>query len=87
MTTITISVHRDSVFLDCVNHAGDYDVCTIISTLCRVLALQTEPTVYEPGHVKIIDDHASEETKAVFRAVERTMRDAAEAHPEHITIY
>lgn len=81
-----------NIFFDCINHAGDHDACTIISTLCNVLTEacfteDKEPTIYNEGHVRIDISGASRETIAVFRTVEKVMAQAAEQHPEHIQIY
>lgn len=87
MTKVIITIHRDSVFFECESHAEDHDTCTIVSTLCNVLAVQSYPQVYEPGLVKIVDNSPSEATKAVFTAVEKVLREAAKQNPEYLKVY
>lgn len=81
-----------SIFFDCINHAGDHDACTIVSTLCNVLVEacfneDKEPTIYNKGHVRIDMENASKETIAIFRTVEKVLNHASEQMPDNIQIY
>lgn len=87
MTKVILTVHRDSVFFECSGHSGDHDVCTIVSTLTNVLAVQSHPQVYDSGRVRIIDNDPSASTKAVFKAVEKCFHEAAKQHPDHLKVY
>ena len=90
-----VIMHIDNygeIFFDCLNHNSDYDICTIISTLCNVLVVETirahwQPKVYEPGHVTIEMSNADEKVAEVFRAVLRVFEDVQEQHPNQIKIY
>lgn len=79
-TQIKYSIDND-VYLKCVNHAGDHDICTIISTLCNVLTIQgfkagIDPIKYEGGEFEICIPDASDEDKAVADVVIKTMQAA-----------
>lgn len=91
-TIMEIDELNNSIMFDCLNHAGDDAVCRAVSALCGVLALEavrtgSEPTLYEPGHVRLDLFNVSSETKAVFSDVFETMRQLAEQNPEHVRIY
>jgi uncharacterized protein YsxB (DUF464 family) len=81
-----------SIMVDCQNHAEDINVCTIISTLCNVMVeaafkLDKEPTIYNPGHVRIDIEDADDKTLYLFETVWGVMRQAAEQHPDDIKLY
>lgn len=89
---LTITANRKDIFFDCLNHTGDHDVCTIISTLCNVLVaeclrLNTKPTIYEEGHVRIDLEYASAPTIEVFRAVEEVFKGVERNHPDIVKVY
>lgn len=82
----------DGIFFDCESHADNHDACTIMSTLCNVLVDATlatgdNPAIYEPGHVRIDMDYASEKTCHVFQTVWNVMKQAAEQQPDYIKLY
>ena len=82
---------RDIMF-DCTNHAGDHDACTIMATLCNVLVeatfrMDSEPTIYEPGHVRIDISGADDETLYLFDTVWSVMKQAAKQQSDYIKIY
>jgi hypothetical protein len=93
MTKIIMNIDKDSnIMFDCQNHADDHDVCTIISTLCNVLVEATfradyEPTIYNPGHVRIDIPKAQDDTLEIFETVMGVIKQAARQHPEFIKIY
>ena len=92
MTKIRFEYDDDgSIMFDCDNHAGDHDVCTIISTQCNVLVeacfrADDEPTIYNRGHVRIDLIRPSYPIAEVFRTVEAQMRKVAKMHPEYVMI-
>lgn len=89
---LRISENRHDIYFDCLNHAGDHDVCTIISTLCNVLVaecirLGSKPSVYEEGHVHIDIEYATPQTVEVFKAVEMVFKEIEKNHPDIVKIY
>lgn len=92
MTKVFMNIDEISgMYYECMNHAGDHDVCTIVSTLSNVIAEECfieghEPTIYNKGHVRV-DMPYSKEAYTVFRAVEGVMNQVARQHPDHIKIY
>ena len=93
MTKVVFNYEKNGdILFDCMNHADDHDVCTIISTLCNVLveecfAVDSEPTVYNPGHVRIDLYEASYPTLEVFRVVEKQIQHVAKQNPDFVKIY
>lgn len=93
MTKVIMDVDRQqNIMFDCQNHSDDYDVCTIVSTLCNVLVeaafrADSEPTEYSPGHVRLDVPKAHADTLEIFETVMAVMRQAAKQHPDHIKIY
>jgi len=91
MTTAHLSIDKQSnISFDCVNHAGDWDVCTMITAYCNVLVAEclrhdVYPTVYEAGHIHIDFEYASDSTKEVFLSVWDAIKATAEEYPEHIS--
>lgn len=89
MTKILISIYRTSCYYEAQGHAGDHDVCTIISTLEGVLTTTQKPRVYdqETGHCQIVIDEATDEQKHIFKAVRDVMQQVAEQYPDCIKMY
>ena len=93
MTKVIMNIDEHSnIMFDCINHADDHDVCTIISTLCNVLveecfAIDKEPTVYNAGHVRIDITEAPYPVVEVFRVVGRQFNRVAIQNPDYIKIY
>lgn len=93
MTKVMMNIDIDNtIMFDCQNHADNYDVCTIISTLCNVLVeacfrAGEEPTIYNPGHVRIDITKAHNDTLEIFETVKAVMEQAARQNPEFIKIY
>lgn len=93
MTKAILTIDESSnIMFDCSNHAGDHDACTIMATLCNVLVCSAfrngkEPTVYNPGHVRIDIMNADEKTIETFRCVYEAMEQAAKQQPEFIKTY
>ena len=95
MTKVIFQFDKDgSLMFDCINHSGDHDVCTIVSTLCNVLVeacarfdSNFEPTVYNEGHVRIDMNMTDDALRDTFHTVEGVMHHVMHQHPEHIKIY
>ena len=93
MTKVMMNIDRqNNIMFDCVNHADEYDACTIVSTLCNVLVeaadrADCEPTIYNPGHVRLDISKAQNDTLEIFETVMTVMKQAADQHPEFIKIY
>lgn len=93
MTKVMMNIDRqNNIMFDCVNHADNYDACTIVSTLCNVLVeascrADCEPTIYNPGHVRLDIPKAQNDTLEIFETVMAVMKQAADQHPEFIKIY
>lgn len=80
------------IMYDCINHAGDHDVCTIVSTLTNVLveatfAIGYEPTTYDEGHVRLDIPDADFVTMELFRIVLKQLKEVANQHPDYLKIY
>lgn len=83
---------KEGIYFDCLNHAGDYDVCTIVSTLCNVLVASClrrniEPRTYESGHVTLDINRAEKSLTEVFNAVWDVFKQVAEQHPDCVELY
>ena len=93
MTKVTLEIKDNGdIMYDCFNHAGDHDVCTIISTLSNVLCEASfragrDPTCYNKGHVRVDIPGADEPTIEVFRTVQHVMEQVALQHPDHVNLY
>ena len=84
---------KNGILFDCINHAGDHDVCGIVTTLCNVLVIAAdragyEPTTYTDGHVPIDVSHPSPDglLEEVFETVWEVFRQASKQYPEHLKI-
>lgn len=90
MTTVTISHSWFSAFLNVEGHAGDHDVCTIISTITNMVAAAlpegVEPDIYEDGHVMIKRDAAERRVIAVTEVAETMFKELEAEYPEHIKV-
>ena len=83
---------KGDIYFDCLNHAGDYTVCAIVSTLCNVLVSACirsgiEPKDYDSGHVCLDVGKAEYPLIEVFRSVWDVMIQLAEQHPDCVEIY
>lgn len=89
MTKVLISIYRTSCYYEAEGHAGNHDVCTILSTLEGVLTTAQTPRQYdaESGHCQIVIDDATDAQKTVFRAVQSVLQQVAEQFPEHVKLY
>lgn len=92
MTKVMCNIRPNSVYFDCLNHAEDHDVCTIISTLCNVAVAECirngiAPKVYEPGHVLIDATFTDKGAAEVFESVMLVMSQVEENNPKHVRVY
>ena len=93
MTKVMFVQNDDgTVYFDCLNHAGDESVCTIVSTLCNVavqacLRCGHEIKLYEPGHVTIMVPKGSFPLNETLSTVMDVMGAVQEQHPDYIKIY
>ena len=94
MTKVIMNFDEDgSIMFDCLNHSGDYDVCTIASTLTNVLVeavfdIGREPTTYNPGHVRIdVPAMYAHKVRDTFRIVKKVFDRVQKQYPENIKIY
>lgn len=82
----------NGIYYECLNHADDHDVCTIISTLSNVmveacLKADCEPTEYSKGHVRIDMPLTDDYTLYVCDTVFKQIQNVARLHPENVKIY
>ena len=80
------------VYFDCLNHASDHDVCTIVTTLCDVLVaealmLNHEPDKYEKGHINIYLPATERHHREVFKAVKMVFEHIEDEHPGQVKVY
>lgn len=93
MTKVMMNIKEDGdVFFDCINHAGDHDVCTGVTMLCNVLVVATErakfsPAAYDDGHVRITIDDPPKWLRETFMTVLDVFMDMANKFPEYVKIY
>lgn len=88
MTTITLSYSWCSVYYECKNHAGDHDLCTIISTISNMIVSALPegvmPDKYESGHVLIQRVMPERQLLEVVKTAEKVLRGLAEDNPKYI---
>lgn len=90
MTTVTINHSWFSAFLDVEGHAGDHDLCTIISTIANMVAASlpegVEPDIYTDGRVMIKRDVAERRVIAVMEVAEMLFKELEEEFPDKIKV-
>ena len=94
MTNVIMDIAEDdsTLYFDCETHAGDKEVCLIMSTACNVLVLRCDKRGYdvdvcESGHVRIDIERADPETCAVARALLDLFLYLEEVYPENVKVY
>lgn len=97
MTKVMFDVHDYGLMFDCMNHADDHDVCTVVSTLCNVLIAACKfyrkdfkPTEYGKGHVRIdleFTENSAMTVMAVFTSVMAVMEELSKQNPKYLKIY
>ena len=93
MTKISLSITREDgpLWFDCVGHAGNREVCGMISTILNFLVVYMAerghaPSVYEPGHLQFDLYMSDLHINRVFRAVVTTLQELENQHPDNIKI-
>jgi hypothetical protein len=92
MTKVIMTISETTgIMYDCLHHAGEDEACVIMSTLSNVLVeacfnSDHEPTVYEPGHVRI-DLPPGTGCEATFLAVKGVIEQAVKQYPDAIKMY
>lgn len=94
MTKILLDINDYGLMFDCINHADDHDVCTIVSTLCNVLVKactrfdnEFEPTIYQKGHVRIDLKMTDSTLIEIFNTVLSLLKEVQRQHPEYVKVY
>lgn len=94
MTTIQLDITREDgpLWFDAKEHAGDREVCGMISTLLNFLVVYMAghgiaPTVYEKGHLQFDVYVSNMHINRVFRAVVTTLQSLAYQYPDNIKIF
>lgn len=81
-----------ALYFECVNHAGDHDVCTMVSTLCNTLVLRCDKRgydveKYDAGHVRINIERADTGTCIVARALLDQFLYMEQFYPDYVKVY
>lgn len=93
MTKVMLRTYENgALFYDCLNHAGDDDACTIMSTLSNVLVEACfrsghDPTIYNKGHVRIDISKGEYPCIEVFRCVNHVIEQVAKQYPDNVKVY
>lgn len=93
MTKVQLSITREDgpLWFDCIGHAGDREVCGMISTLLNFLVLYMQdrgvtPTIYEKGHLQFDMYMSNVHVNRVFRNVKKTMEALELQYPDNIKV-
>lgn len=94
MTKVMMRADKEkgSIFFDCMNHAGDREVCIMCSTLCNVLGAavtraSTGDIISTDGHVQFNIEKRNYALLEVFEAVMDTFKEVEKEHPDKVKIY
>lgn len=94
MTTVRLDITREDgpLWFDAKDHAGDREVCGMISTVLNFLViymseLGVAPKIYDKGHLQFEVYVSNVHINRVFRAVETTLKQLETHYPEHIKVY
>lgn len=92
MTNVILHISDAGVFYDAEYHAGEHDVCTILSTITSMLIAEAErcgikPSIQEKGHCRIGIPDAKYETVEVFECADEVLKDLAKQHPAYIKLW
>lgn len=87
-----IDEKEQSIFFDCMNHAGTKDVCIICSTLCKVLLeawkrADKGSAQISDGHVQFTIDNADASLMETFTCVASVFKEVAEEFPGNCKVY
>lgn len=93
MTEIRLSITREDgpLWFDCRGHAGDREVCGMVSTLLNFLVVYMSergytPSVYEPGHLQFDIYISDMHINRVFRAAVTTLRQLENHYPDNLKV-
>lgn len=99
MTKVMCKINNDdtkmdgSIFFDCMNHAGNREVCIMCSTLCNVLQAACERAkvgdiMESEAHMQIsVDKIADGALLEVFASVMEVFKGVAEQFPDMCKVY
>lgn len=81
-----------SLEFECENHAGDSEVCMIVSTLCNVLVssfIRSGLPIdeYESGKVLLYTEKANYPLVETFRTVVDVLEEVSSKYPENVKLY
>lgn len=98
MTKVMCKMNNDdikmegSIFFDCMNHAGNREVCIMCSTLCNVLIAACErakvgDVMTSDAHVQCNINNADGALLEVFASVMEVFKGVAEQFPDMCKVY
>ena len=94
MTEVRLDITREDgpLWFDVRYHAGDREVCGMISTVLNFLVIYmaemgVSPEVYDKGHLQFELYISNIHINRVFRAVETTLKALEMHYPEHIKVH
>lgn len=94
MTTVRLDITREDgpLWFDAQDHAGDREVCGMISTVLNFLVIYMSelgetPKIYDKGHLQFDLYVSNTHINRVFRAVETTLKQLETYYPDHIKVY
>lgn len=94
MTTVRLDITREDgpLWFDVKDHAGDREVCGMISSVLNFLVIYMSelgetPKIYDKGHLQFDLYTTNTHINRVFRAVETTLKSLEIHYPEHIKVY
>lgn len=94
MTEVRMTITREDgpLWFDCRGHAGDREVCGMISTVLNFLVIYMSdqgivPKIYDKGHLQFEIYASNLHINRVFRAVETTLKQLEIYYPENIKVY
>jgi uncharacterized protein YsxB (DUF464 family) len=93
MTEVRLEITREDgpLWFDCIGHAGDREVCGMISTLLNFLVVYMAgegkcPSIYEPGHLQFEEYMSNKRINDVFKAVVTTLSELSVHYPDNLKI-
>lgn len=87
-----IDEKNKSIFFDCMNHAGNREVCIMCSTLCCVLQAACERAnvgnvMESDAHIQFSIDNADGTLMEVFASVMEVFKGVQEQFPDYCKVY
>lgn len=93
MTEIRLEITNEDgpLRFDSIGHAGDREVCGMISTLLNFLVIYMQglgitPTIYEKGHLQFEIYVSNSHINKVFRDAVKTLEALEIHHPDNIKV-